>query len=472
MRKILVLLFSCPYLSMRQQKHNKKNIKHLFQKILNMFMCEAHTPLSTRNSTGGRFVSTISSIDVERTKGFGVRLIRKAATLFVMLLMMLMCGTVAAQDKSRYNPGDIITPALLAQVRQIAGNDTAKLYIIGFFSTNCNTSLTLLLQPTALQEQFGGNVALVPVTRQHKEVVQHELHRRKAVQYYHAVYSHSDSVWGAHFFYNTVPHLVWIDAKGKVLAITSGEQLTTAHIQQVLMGRTMILPVKKDRDYDHSKTLLYNLGLQQPAMNGYSFYCNELEGITAAKFRMKDTVQHRTRITVTNSDVAGLYALAYNKRFLKPYQFVVDSTISRDAYCYELLLNSTSDSVIQHAMLQDLGRYFNTAGRMEQREVQYLKLDPIPTPRPPEGGVKGKTPEGGVTASELLKVLMKQGLPYIDNAATGMRLPKKVVDAIAQAGNKISILMMNQLLQPYGLAIVTASTVTDVLVITPNNNHH
>jgi hypothetical protein len=379
---------------------------------------------------------------------------------FAGLLVILLPLLSPCQPPRSYKPGDTVSPAILHHVQQLAGSSAASLCIITFFSPTCGSSLQCISASPALEKQFSGSVKFISVTREDPASVSGALNSKGAT-FSNTPYTAGDTVLGRAFHYETVPHIVWISRNGLVRAITSAEHLTAANITGMLHNPGFTLPVKTDIPYDASRSLLQNLGLQQPSL-AYSWLGPEIPGIPSARSRKKDTATNQLVATAVNMPLAGIYALAFKKWLLQPYQLIIDSSITKELFCYEFRCTG-NDSAVQQQMLYDLSRHFNTTASLQKQQRTWYILQ-----------AGASAPQGnGATAAEFFQLLEKHpGLPFIENnLGSNHRLPAAAIKTITSAGATLSISSINQILRPYDFCISSRTALKEVLVINkiPNN---
>ena len=110
----------------------------------------------------------------------------------------------------------------------------AKLIILDFLATSCTSCLANSPKTEELQKQYGGEVQFIKVTYQPRTEILpflEELHKThpSAIPVVtddsslHQLFPHID-----------LPHYVWLDQTGKVVATTTAEELTAENIDHFL----------------------------------------------------------------------------------------------------------------------------------------------------------------------------------------------------------------------------------------------
>lgn len=130
----------------------------------------------------------------------------------------------------------------------------AKLIILDFWATLCTSCLANFPKTEELQKQYGGEVQFIKVTCQPRaEVIPflEELHKTHPSAIPVVT---DDSALHQLFPHIYLPHYVWLDQTGKVVATTTAEQLTAENIDQFLSNDN-IGNMSMKVDMDNTKSL-------------------------------------------------------------------------------------------------------------------------------------------------------------------------------------------------------------------------
>ena len=213
-----------------------------------------------------------------------------------------------------------------------------------------------------------------------------------------------DSVLNTFFPHYFIPHEVWINPKGKVIAITEARHVTEENIRLALKNPTVSLPEKKDfLAQDVSIPLLPQIfGSYNDKLTYYSCLLKYIQGLKAKLISDIDTVRKISRITRPASPILDLYTDAltksacFNNPFEDPYfdygkrvilkindssRYFYKSSTSYDdwqlanCFVYEAVFPlSEKDQEYDH-MLADLNRFFEMDGKIEKRKMKCLALE-------------------------------------------------------------------------------------------------
>src|SRR5262249_55248013 len=100
----------------------------------------------------------------------------------------------------------------------------------------------------SLQKKFGNKIQILSVTDEDKAMVTEFMEKMKAIKDLQITTVANDKVLRLFFPHVVVPHCVWINAEGKVIAITDGDSVSEKNISAMLEGKLTKLPVKKDKE--------------------------------------------------------------------------------------------------------------------------------------------------------------------------------------------------------------------------------
>ncbi len=103
----------------------------------------------------------------------------------------------------------------------------AELTIIDFWTTNCSGCVESFPHMDAMQKKYGQKISILFVTRQPQSIILDFFKHHKNIHLPDLPFVTGDSVLSAWFPYGSVPHHVWLDSTGRVVAITSDWNATT-----------------------------------------------------------------------------------------------------------------------------------------------------------------------------------------------------------------------------------------------------
>ncbi|WAC13263.1 TlpA family protein disulfide reductase [Dyadobacter pollutisoli] len=275
-----------------------------------------------------------------------------------------------------------------------------KLLILDFWATWCSPCVSMIPKMDSLQNQFEGKVQFLPVTTQPENTVtafraKYEKRHGKRILHPEVV---SDSILGKFFYHNSLPHYVWIDRDGVVVAVTGMDQINSDKISSYLRRAKPVLNEKRDEKriaYDQSRPLLANgNGGDGSNMIYHSVLTRYTPGMQG-RFSWNIDPKTGRKITVTNCSRFWLYRIAYAKpgNILDEGSVVIESErASRlttglhgqhyldwlkddNGFCYELIVPAGFQDKTNAIMQQDLINFFpDYAAAMENRTRKCLAL--------------------------------------------------------------------------------------------------
>jgi thiol-disulfide isomerase/thioredoxin len=121
-----------------------------------------------------------------------------------------------------------------------------KLVILDFWATWCASCVQAIPKLDELQKKYPSKIFVLPVSYEKKEVVESFLKRNAMFKHAELPSITQDSVLSQYFKHRLIPHDIWINGDGKVIAITGAEQVNDSNIIGVLSSKNISLPQKQD----------------------------------------------------------------------------------------------------------------------------------------------------------------------------------------------------------------------------------
>jgi len=364
-----------------------------------------------------------------------------------LLGCILLTGMVAPaqpRDMRPLQPGDTAPPALMAlilsSIGQKEGGANPELVLVPFWSSSCGSSKKLLPRLLQLEKELGGRLAVLPANKEAAAPIDSLWQREDQGRWHHTPQLRGDTVLHHYFPYVLVPHVVWLQPTGKVVAITAGDVATRYYITALLAGTAPPLPLKQDvMDYEPDQPLLtpdsflrYHSLIQayRPGLPGQLGYQRERDG-------------RQYRAYATNMSLPALYSLAFIQAGELPpnrWQWRIQDTgrlhfrgapheapawNARNLFSYELRLPGLPPEKLAPHVQQDLDRYFGFSSRLEMHRVTCWVLRR--RAGTPGGGTATETiPGASETHFQLVRRLNSRpgAPPLIDE--TGLKRPVRL----------------------------------------------
>ncbi len=355
-----------------------------------------------------------------------INLFKKGCLILTLICCVLRGSGQASTDQHNgIQIGQTLDPEYLKQAKAIRnGQQTwiqggSSWLLLDFWETYCAACIASLPKLDSLQRRFADTVMFVPVTSKSWPLVHKVISRLPMGNPQSLNFIVEDTVLNKHFPHAEIPHVVWVDPKGVVRAITKGDQINESVISLLVSGKEVELARKQDNlQWDKNKPLggidpdetkpLYRSVLQKynPAngsstsfrsWNGQSnvgqknhvYFSNarpiqmyyaaymaltEGSGYSPNPYRIsveiKDTL---VKARYANPDLSPMPFLA--SRF--PFLEWKDKNAFREdnLFSYDLILeHPVPDSIFLEYVLSDLDRFFPIRGSVELRETECLVL--------------------------------------------------------------------------------------------------
>ncbi|RKR80701.1 thiol-disulfide isomerase/thioredoxin [Mucilaginibacter gracilis] len=328
---------------------------------------------------------------------------RKAFSIILAIVWSISFESSAQQHKYRQLAiGDNIaeTPALknllhYPSPRLFLKDLTGKLVIIDFWSTGCPSCIAAIPHLESLQKEFEGRIQIIMIDPWESKVnIEKRVSKmsvlRPGIGLTTLPCLYGDTIWRYIFPHHELPHHVWIDKGGKIIAATTAVNATSEHISQILTGRVINLSEKNDlnsRGYD-----VRNKGLMFPGDTSiratfYSGFFKSNPGFGAGSKISVDTIRNIYKRDIFNTDLIQFFKIAahgtrilfelknYNDYLRPKNNNDFDSWFSKYCYSYEIVMPLRQRDSLYSFLLQDMNRYF----LMRNNIKAVLSVRKIPT---------------------------------------------------------------------------------------------
>lgn len=336
--------------------------------------------------------------------------------LVITLALFVFCtATGNAQEIAigRQFPDVALTNIVNYPVKQAKISDfRGKLLILDFWATWCGPCVSMLSKTDSLQKQFDGKLQIMPVTTESEKTVDLFLEKLNRNKHILPPSVTGDTILRKLSTHTYIPHYVWINTNGTVVAVTGMEEITSKNIQAVLDGNQQGLPVKKDNmraiDLDKAVFALGNPikygnevhveSVNRKGVGYYSIFTGYIQGLPSFGTSREDS----TRISVVNVNLGRLFMFAFGEFSIDFYSrnrliveardtslFFAPSYAQRgqdfinwlnegNGYCYELQVPPSLVEKKIGIMQDELNRYFGALygieGKLEKRKQKVLAL--------------------------------------------------------------------------------------------------
>jgi len=262
-------------------------------------------------------------------------------------------------------------------------NFRGKLLILDFWATWCSPCIAMIPKMDSLQILYKNKLLFLPITYQSKVDVDNFLERRKIAigKIDNQPMVVGDKTLSNMFPHASLPHYVWINGEGTVVAITGYEEVNSENIEKLLRTGNLNLDKKSDQRiaYDGELPLIIagNGGDGHNLLYHTVFTSNTL-GLNAGYSISPDDSLRSKKITATNESLLRLYMLAYgegiryfgkNRLLLRVKQPELLTTQLKGppyedwyrahSYCYEVMVPPAMSRDAFHIMQHDLELFFS-----------------------------------------------------------------------------------------------------------------
>jgi len=399
--------------------------------------------------------------------------------------------------------GDSLPKLILSNVIHQAdptievGGANGKLLIIEFWATWCTPCVANMPKLDSLQKEFKKDVTILPVTYQTSEEVKLLFSKSEKLKRVSIPIVTSDNILRAIFPHKSLPHYVWVNQNGKIIAITGEGELNRLNIAKAIAEETNSFKVKKDimKDFKRDRPLLMqDLGTEDHQIYFQSLLTSYQNGLPVRFDAVRNSNNVITKISMLNYSVKNLFAKAWTDERKGQYwertQVLIEEAdsnkvnfsgqdldkykdwVQSNSYCYEIIVPEKESKQIFQYMREDMEKYFpQYKAVVEKRSVRCLVLErtsSIDKLKSKGGKIEQRFDiYGGKMQNCKMGLLMRQ----LNHFLQLMKIP--VVDAtnykesidIELDANLSNLESLRNALQLYDLTIVEKDYEIDMLVI-------
>lgn len=302
------------------------------------------------------------------------------------------------------NVGDAVPDIFIAKMlnqKERSGYISAykdALLILDFWTTGCSACIAAFPKMDSLQNEFRDKIKILAVTFEQENHVKTFFRNNKYGKATLLPSVVEDKVLNRWFKHWAIPHEVWI-YKGKVIALTSDEYVTSKNIRFILNGNIPNWPIKNDFQKIDEDKLLINA--ESSKTISYTAITPFKEGVHDKKISSSlDSVTKIRRNYFLNLAILPAYKILWNYLVNIPfsarspnrlilnvkdrgkYVFDPDSETKeewnrKNQYCYESITPDDKGRDIKEQyrlIISDLNRLFGLDAHWEKRRVNCLVL--------------------------------------------------------------------------------------------------
>ncbi len=268
-----------------------------------------------------------------------------------------------------------------------------KMVILDFWATWCSSCLKSIPKMEALQAKFTGRLQVLGVAYESKKKITSFLNSAAGTKYRIASVV-NDTLLSRLFPHTCIPHCVWIDGAGTILAITDASEVTAANIEKALSGQRILAQEKIDLNLYKPLFLSDALTAYDTLLHYSVFTKGWHSGLPTGNVLRKAGIVVRGQACF-NSHLLMMYTSAAIHIFdklgetycekrsiinvadrlsIESDYAMPDSVNKAFEYNYELMVPLRDAPYLYDFMLQDLNQYTGYSGSVEKRPVTCLVL--------------------------------------------------------------------------------------------------
>lgn len=351
---------------------------------------------------------------------------------FLAMLLPLLSGAQAVIKPLKIGdevPGITLTnvynyPDSILHLSDLKG----KLVILDFWSTWCTNCIAAFPKSQKLQHEFSDKIQIILVDifdHDDKDKVQSMFKRNKRSTGFNVLlpYSLLQSSLADYFPFKYIPHYVWIDKNGKVIATTSQEELTSVNVADAMNDNVAGIHMKKDLvDFSPGIPLLVNGNGGNDSNFLYrSLFTKYIEGAGSSENIYRDNNGKITRYYMLNTPPIMLLRTAYPAKLNLPNNRIIVECNNKSSYqpskidnndyynnlfCYGLIIPPSSMAEFRNYVKDDMKKYLGVTVVYGTRNLNCLVItkkgatNPIAT--------KGGKPQINLDENSIQKIMANQ----------------------------------------------------------------
>lgn len=244
-----------------------------------------------------------------------------------------------------------------------------KILIIEFWGTWCSPCIPALQHLDEIKNKYPNDVFVVGISDDSKERLTKFLTKRSVSV---PLASEKDTKFNGLFSFNMVPHTIVADKNGKIIAITSPNEVTEDKIKEIIGGKIANFKLKEEKEFD-SKIDYF----EADESTDYSVIQKAfIQGFPSFSTRGKGSFKDR-RISCINLSPSSILQLAFKKSF--------ESTIvnlpkerqtytPENLYCFDIIVKNSDKENLYKIMQTEATKLFGIKANIEKRLVDVYVL--------------------------------------------------------------------------------------------------
>jgi len=295
-------------------------------------------------------------------------------SIMLSLLGILTLTFTSAQIKIGQSIGQIRIPKLVNSKIPINNLEQLKGKVIWleFWATWCSPCIAAMPHLQKLQNSYNGKLQVITVSTEKEKRIRQFIENQPSNLWF-AI--DTAETFRKPFPYGIIPHSVLINAEGKVVAITSPENITNQVIADVLAGKKITLPIKADNTTKDPWGTYF--GVADTVKSKFTLI-PKIEGLFSASKTYKDDSAFKDRrISMMNVSLEHAYRIAYEDF---PNGRTIDLTSKENAqekekmYCIDLIVPKGEETSLLPALHKRLREKLDLQADVEKRLMKVYVL--------------------------------------------------------------------------------------------------
>lgn len=272
-----------------------------------------------------------------------------------------------------------------------------KLIILDFWGTTCSACIDAFPRLDSLQQKYNDKIQIICVNEESNEATSAFFKKHKNIKIPRVPFVTGDSLLNMHFPHNFYPWNVWIDSNRIVRNIIEGYNTNDANISAFTKnGDVKITQLHFIDNYDGDKPMIaQSAAVFVNSVEYYSSISRCIPGASVHSYEgvieqekyihfsrncrgvldlLKSVFEEKDRYTFSSKNTF-IVNLKDTSKYLAPTDITkFDEWQSENAFDYDLILPISKAVKGYKIMQQDLMRYFDIDGRVEDRTIKCLVL--------------------------------------------------------------------------------------------------